>query len=327
MMTQRTFGKQDYLALRAALDFAPRAWVSLAVVAFDAGLLALAAILLRAGGAAAFLASQVLLAIVFFNSFSLLHECGHGTASRWPWLNTIIGHLASVFAFIPYFPWKYIHQKHHLWTANLEQDPVLKSLRTFRDRGVPRLAALSWRSWIPVGALLQHVVYLTYPLAMRREGELPAAKAWRSAVSVVFMPAGWLALWWLFPDLVRPVNLALAIFIHLVVEELVNLPHHVDMPTVGGKLPPWDQHIGTRSCYYPRGLSELICLNFNFHIEHHLFPDLPWFRLRHARALVKPALGDAYEECVGVGWNLANRRRDLDAIVARYRAEKLAAAT
>jgi fatty acid desaturase len=195
----------------------------------------------------------------------------------------------------------------------------LNSLRKFRDHGVPGVVRAAWWSWLPLGAFLQHFVYLTYPLAMRRAGELTRERAWRCALSIAWMPAGWAALWALAPDVVRPANLWLALGVFLVLEELVNLPHHVDMPTTGGRLPLWQQAYSTRSCYYPRGISELVVLNFNFHIEHHLFPSLPWYRLRRARDLVRPALGAAYEECVGIGWNLRNRSRDLEAIVARYR--------
>jgi len=104
-------------------------------------------------------------------------------------------------------------------------------------------------------------------------------------------------------------------------EELVNLPHHVGLPAVGGRLPPWEQHRVTRSCHYPRGLSELIVLNFNFHVEHHLFPSLPWFRLRRARALVQRSLAGQYEEWAGASWNLHHRARPLETLVARHRVE------
>jgi fatty acid desaturase len=118
-----------YRELRTKLDFTPRSWPSLAIVAFDVALLSAAAWLLAHGGVPAFLLSQVLLAVVFFNSFGLLHECGHGSASSSPAVNALLGHWASTFCFIPYYPWKYIHQKHHAITGNLERDPVLKSLQ------------------------------------------------------------------------------------------------------------------------------------------------------------------------------------------------------
>lgn len=311
--------KAEYLELRARLDFRPRLAPTLAVVAFGFLLVGAAAALLRRGGAGSFVLSQCLLAVFFFNSFSLLHECGHGSAARSPLLNALIGHYASTFCVIPYYPWKYIHQKHHVWTGNMERDPVLKSLRSFRDRGVPPLVRVAWWSWVPLSALLQHVVYLGYPYVMWRSGEMTRAKLVRTLVSVLWVPLSWAGLWLLAPDLVRPSNVLPAFGIFLFAEELVNLPHHVDMPTFDRKLPLWEQYRATRSCYYPYGVSELFVLNFNFHVEHHLFPSLPWYRLRRARALTRAALANEYTECVGISWNLRNRSRGLDTIVARYR--------
>jgi fatty acid desaturase len=90
------------------------------------------------------------------------------------------------------------------------------------------------------------------------------------------------------------------------------------MSTFDSKLPIWHQYRATRSCYYPRGVSELFVLNFNFHIEHHLFPALPWYRLRRARELVRSALGERYQEAIGIAWNIEHRTRDLQSIVDRY---------
>lgn len=307
--------KSDYAALLRTLDFRPRLLPNLAIVALDALLLTAAVRLLRDGGPLQYALAQLLLPIVFFNAFSVLHECGHGSASSSRLLNTILGHVASGFCFIPFYSWKYIHQKHHTWTGNVERDPVLKSLRTWRRTGVPSIVRGSWRSWIPLGALLQHLVYWLYPLEMRRANELTFAKAWRCAVSSAWIPLSYAGLWALAPDVVRFGNILPAIFLFLIAEELVNIPHHVGAPTFSGKLPVWEQYQSTRSCYYPKGVSELLVLNFNFHIEHHLFPSLPWFRLRAVRDSLRALLAERYQEAIGIQWNLENRNRDLQTIV------------
>jgi fatty acid desaturase len=122
-------------------------------------------------------------------------------------------------------------------------------------------------------------------------------------------------LWLVAPDVVAPSNWLLAVLLFLITEEVVNLPHHFDVSTFDGKLPIWEQYRATRSCYYPPVISELLVLNFNFHTEHHLFPSLPWYRLRGARSLLKQALGSRYQEAVGVEWNVQQRKRDLRAVV------------
>jgi acyl-lipid omega-6 desaturase (Delta-12 desaturase) len=309
--------RSDYGRIRAALVFRPTFAFTFAIIVLDAGLLVFAALLLGDGGGPAFAASQVLLCIVFFNSFSIMHECGHSSASRHRIVNTLVGHLASTFCFIPYFPWKYIHQKHHTWTGNLEHDPVLHSLRTWRAVGVPWIVRICWWTWIPVSALSQHIIYLTYPYRMWQAGEATTGRLVRMLASLLWLPVSYFALHRLAPDLVRPSNLWLAILLFLIMEELVNLPHHVELPTVQTKLPAWEQFYATRSCYYPPVVSELLVLNFNFHIEHHLFPSLPWYRLRRARVLVRAALEERYQEAVGIGWNIERRKLDLEAIMGK----------
>jgi acyl-lipid omega-6 desaturase (Delta-12 desaturase) len=310
--------RAGYLRLRASLRFTPRFLPTFAILVMDAVLLALAVSLLRGGHIVGFLLAQVLLAIVFFNAFSVLHECGHGSASRFSWLNTLVGHVASVFCFIPYFPWKYIHLKHHTWTGSIDRDPVLRSVQRWRNSGVPWIVRASWWLWIPTGALLQHFVYLAYPLVMWRSGEMTRVKWLRTICSLLWIPVAYCSLWLLVPDLLAPSNWLLAVGLFLVAEELVNIPHHVDMSAFDTKLPIWEQHRATRSCYYPLGVSELLVLNFNFHTEHHLFPSLPWYRLRRARALLKEALSEHYQEAIGIQWNIEHRKHDLQSIVDRY---------
>jgi fatty acid desaturase len=152
---------------------------------------------------------------------------------------------------------------------------------------------------------------------MWRAGEMTRGRLLGTIASLVWLPFSYFALHRLAPDLVRPSNLGLALLLFFVMEELVNLPHHVAMPTVQAKLPAWEQFRATRSCYYPPLVSELLVLNFNFHIEHHLFPSLPWYRLRRARSLVRAALDERYQEAVGIGWNIEYRKRDLQAIVGK----------
>jgi len=307
------FGQREYLGLKQQLDFQPLTSVLVGWIALDAGLLAGAIWLLRRDDTLAYLAAQPLLAIVFFNAFSLLHECGHGSASRHGWLNFIVGHVTSVLCFIPYYPWKYIHQKHHAWTGCIDRDPVLRSLRRFRNHGIPASMRLAWRTWVPLGALLQHIVYWSYPLEMQRSGEMTSAKALRCAISTAWPLAVYAMAAAMAPQLLLSIAPGLLLF--LVAEELVNIPHHADVSVFDERLPLWEQHRATRSCDYPRGLSELLVLNFNLHIEHHLFPALPWYRLRRARALVRGALGAEYTQAVGISWNVEKRSRPIADLV------------
>jgi acyl-lipid omega-6 desaturase (Delta-12 desaturase) len=313
MREETVLGRQQYMQLKGSLRFDRPLWVTLLVVACDWGLIAVALYLMRGHGVAGFIASQALLAVIFFHNFALLHEAGHGNVSTSRAVNTLTGLYASVLCLMPFFPWKYIHQRHHVWAGNPEQDPTGRNVKRWQSEGrVPWLLRFAWRTWVPFGALAQHFVFWSYPVVLLRQDR---SKLLPCAASVALLPVCYATLYWLWPAVFRPQNFVLAFVIYLFAEELVNLPHHSDLFKFQGRLPLWEQWKAARSCYYPPGISELVVLNFNFHIEHHLFPSLPWYRLRGLRKRVRPMLGAEYNEAVGIGWNLSNRSRDIQQLL------------
>ncbi|HEX7479252.1 MAG TPA: fatty acid desaturase [Polyangiales bacterium] len=304
--------KAQYDRIRSQLEFRPSPAAAALTLAFHAALLLLAVELLTRHGRIGYWVAQLLLPVVFFQAFSMLHECGHGSFSSSRAVNTLVGHYASVLCFLPFFPWKYIHTQHHVWAGNADKDPGLALVKRARDTGkLPRLLLGAWRTWLPLGGFAQHLVYWSYPVVAFRRGTLRGVRLLRCAVSVLFLAFAYMGASRLSPSVVSVRSLAPAIFLYLVLVELVNIPHHVGLTSFQERLPLWKQHLPTRSCDYPPVLSELLVLNFNFHIEHHLFPTLPWYRLRQARRLVKPALGQEYRETRGLAWHVAQRKRGL----------------
>ncbi len=315
--------KAQYFHLRSELAFHRHLAVTLGVIAFDVALLVFAITGIRRGPQSSlFWVAQVLLALLYFHNFALLHEAGHGNVHSGRHLNTWIGHYASLFCFLPFFPWKYIHHEHHTWTGNLDRDPTLYQVKKMKREGrVPWIVRFAWRSWIPFGGLLQHTVFWLYPLRSWREGRLSAFQQRRSLFSVVFLAVAYLLLAAFGPAWLTFSRVWPSLVIYLIAVELVNFPHHIDMPVVSHpdhKLPPWEQHQTTRSCNY--GIfSGLLVLNFNLHTEHHLYPTLPWYRLTSVRDQLKPVLAEEYHEVPGLAWNLENRTCDPEQIMLRDR--------
>jgi omega-6 fatty acid desaturase (delta-12 desaturase) len=310
------FDHEAYGRLKGALSFERNYLVMLGNHALDAVLLG-AAYGLYPRGWLGYLTAELILAAVFFRAFCILHECGHGSASRQRWQNVLSGHLASIFCFLPFYPWKYIHEEHHRWSGHLDKDPTAKALATWKQsRKVPALVRFTWRTWIPLGALIQQFVFWFYPAKLWRQHGFRSPQSFRTTASVSFLGAVYAALLWWLPWAPLVKAFIPAFVIYLVINELVNIPHHVDRPFgFPERLRPWQQYQTSRSCYYPPFVSELFILNFNFHVEHHLFPALPWYRLRAARSLVKEALAEHYEETWGISWNLRRRREDLETVV------------
>lgn len=52
----------------------------------------------------------------------LAHEAGHGAFSKYARLNDLVGWLTHSVLLVPYFSWKFSHQRHHLFTGHLDRD-------------------------------------------------------------------------------------------------------------------------------------------------------------------------------------------------------------
>jgi omega-6 fatty acid desaturase (delta-12 desaturase) len=311
------WSKDAYDAIRARLEFRPNPWLNVLTIGVNLALLGAALRLLSLHSTLGYWLAQLMLPVVFFQAFSLLHDCGHGSCTASRIGNTVIGHYASALCFMPFFPWKYVHTQHHVWAGDVDHDPGLALVRRARDTGkLPWLVTGTWRTWLPIVGLVQHVVYWSYPIVAFRTRKLSADKAVRCAFSVLFLLVLYVGLNHFAANVINFRNFAPGIVLYLALVELVNIPHHVGLTSFQERLPLWRQHLPTRSCNYPIVISELLVLNFNFHIEHHLFPKLPWYRLRRARRLLKPALGAAYREVHGVQWQLQARRQHLVDVLA-----------
>jgi omega-6 fatty acid desaturase (delta-12 desaturase) len=74
-------------------------------------------------GASLWLAAAAMLLITLFNVrvFALMHECGHGSLFRSPWLNRATGFLLGVVSGMPQYVWSQHHSYHHAHNGNWEK--------------------------------------------------------------------------------------------------------------------------------------------------------------------------------------------------------------
>lgn len=315
--------KQQYLELKKQLSFERPFLPSLVLLVADAGLLAFALYLLTLDSLVYFILSQMLLALFFFHNFGILHEAVHGNLSKKKWVNSAVGHYASIFCFTPYFPWRQMHQKHHYYAGSLNKDPTMRLLEKMKiAKKIPFLYKTAWHVWLPLPAAAQHILFWFYPLRAYKEGVKEKHFLLKSVFSSAFILSAYVLLAWSFPEWFTLKNFGLAIFFYFILTEVINLPHHMNVPVFYSdekreRLLPWEQHVTTRSCHYPGFLSECVALNFNLHIEHHYFPNLPWYKLKAVRAILKPALGSEYTEVSDWGWNIKSRVKPAEDIILK----------
>jgi fatty acid desaturase len=233
----------------------------------------------------AWLAGQLLLALVLLQWFIVLHEAGHGSLFRRRSLNAAAGHLAGFMALIPFASWRRVHGLHHLWTGWQDRDPTTSALAP-RARGKLQLAAvdLAWRCWLPLFSLVYRCGNYWH---LRRLVSLFKSPEQRRAmcVNIAALAALYGAVWWLL-GLEQTLRVfGLATVLTLALQDPLILSQHTHLPqrsSEGRRVAPLDpatQARYTRSLVFPRWFAHLVLINFNAHELHHRFAAVPGYRL------------------------------------------------
>jgi acyl-lipid omega-6 desaturase (Delta-12 desaturase) len=78
---------------------------------------------IRCANTSSWLAAIPSLLIVLFTlrGFGLMHECGHGSLFRSPWLNRTVGFLLGVMSGMPQYVWSQHHNYHHAHNGNWDR--------------------------------------------------------------------------------------------------------------------------------------------------------------------------------------------------------------
>ncbi len=241
-------------------------------------------------------------------SDSRWHECGHGTAFRTPWMNTVVYYLACFMIMRDPTVWRWSHTRHHTDTIIVGRDPEILAMRP------PKLGliALNYLGLVDVWRAAGH-------LLVHASGRMLVEEA-------TFVPTSerpktyWTARVWLV--IYVAIVVACAATTSLLPALLVGLPrlygawHHVltGLAQHGGLADNVTDHrLNTRTVYL-NPISRFVYWNMNYHIEHHMFPLVPFHALAALHDEIKadlptpsPSIAAAYAELVPV---LLRQRRD-----------------
>lgn len=304
--------KKRYLEIRKQVHFKFKNQFLISHILFDAGLMITSYFLLNSLKETywVYLCIPIFAALMFRN-FSLMHEAVHGLVSKNKWVNDFVGIITGGLCLLPYEPWKQVHLEHHYWSGNVEKDPVMALVRTFPgwNENLKSSLGFLWKAWIPILALLQYAVF--WVLSSIKFLQKPISL--KLMTSVLFPLTGWGLLCYAMGSHQVFSLLIPAVALYLLAVEVVNFPHHVGLPYVDDDhhLPVWEQHMTARTCVYPDWISKWIVLNFNYHIEHHMFPDAPWYYLPDLNKMVSADLKDQYNTDPQFVWIKENRVKSL----------------
>tara|TARA_B110000263_G_scaffold195519_1_gene173940 strand:+ start:45 stop:1073 length:1029 start_codon:yes stop_codon:yes gene_type:complete len=211
-------------------------------------------------------------------TYALSHETAHGTAYRTRWLNEAILWFSSILYMEEPLHRRYTHTNHHTYTWHQHLDSQM-----------PFDLPMTFRIWVfeiaGLSLLRYHIVRLVqmacaqYSPMIRKvvpQDELPrlTRNAWifillYTIIAIsIFLGHNWLLWFLVLPRLLGvPIMQSFTILQHA--ETAVNSPSILET---------------TRS-FRTNWLGRSLYMNMNFHVEHHLYPNTPFFAL--------PALGQA----------------------------------
>jgi len=255
------------------------------------------------------------------------HECGHGTAFKTAWMNNIIYEIASFMELRNSATWRWSHARHHTDTYIVGRDAEIAVMRP------PDLIRFLF-SFIggldPVRSfrvILLNAMGKLSPDEMSFVPESEGRKAFFVARIYVFIHLS---------------AIALALYLHTWLPVvLINLPRFYGVwhVTLTGHL----QHLGladnvldhrlnTRTVYM-NPISNFLNMNMNYHVEHHMFPMVPFHALPKLHEVIKsdlPAANTSIWQAYREIWPVLLRqlkyenvflKRELPTTAQPYRAE------
>jgi fatty acid desaturase len=258
---------------------------------------------------------ELLLATSLFRFSAIMHECAHNTLFRARILDQVAGYVCSPFCLIPYHPYRQIHEEHHRWVGVIDRDPTqrgLLALRRFsRVQGLVFRAV--WKLWLPLPfAAFVFNTYWRYPARKLRAER--TADGWRglAAVAVALGPHAW-AVARLGAGTYAALALPMLALYFLQLENTY-VPQHSKLFRFLSRdhpqpVPIYEQDEVTRSSRVPAALAIPLGLNHNLHVEHHLFPTMPWYRLTLVERKLR-VLGYPRNETGWLRFMRAARRED-----------------
>ena len=213
------------------------------------------------------------IALIFL--FTLEHECTHRTPFATPALNEWVGRACGFFLLLPFEWFRYFHLAHHRWTNIAGQDPELDGPKpeTLRQ-WITHVSGLPY--WISeirlIGALALGRGAAPYLPAtalprIKREARIMVAVYALVIASVFISP---LLLWvWLLPAVLGQPFLRLYL-----------LAEHGDCPQVANMFE------NTRTTF-TTALMRFLAWNMPYHVEHHVYPAVPFHQLPALHGAIK----------------------------------------
>jgi Na+-transporting NADH:ubiquinone oxidoreductase subunit F len=236
-------------------------------------------------------------------SDSRWHESSHGTAFKTDWMNNTLYEIASFMVMRESTVWRWSHTRHHSDTIIVGRDPEIAVPRPPDIKGL----ILSFVNYGVYPKYFKHIVLHSFGKMSADEKtyipETEFPKVYRRARVYVAIYAAVIAL-----------SIATGSWLPILLVGGCNLFGTWLMPIYG-----YTQHAGLAenvldhrlNCrtVYMCAVNRFLYWNMNYHVEHHMFPLVPYHALPELHELVKddmpepyPSLWAAWKEIIPAVW-------------------------
>jgi fatty acid desaturase len=236
-------------------------------------------------------------------SDSRWHESGHGTAFKTRWIDESLYQLASFMMMRDPTTWRWSHTRHHTDTLVVGRDPEIAVMRPARLAKL--LANLVGLVDVPVAFCLM-VRHAAGRLTAEEADYVPASerhKVYRTAridlaiYAVTIALAIGLGTWLPVVLIGGPRLYGACLFYFYGFTQHAGLGENV-----------LDHRLNTRTVKM-NVVNRFLYWNMNYHVEHHMFPMVPYYRLPELHEEIKgdcapvyPSLWAAYKEIIPAIW-------------------------
>lgn len=194
---------------------------------------------------------------------TVIHDASHHAAHRNRVVNALLGHGSALMLGFAFPVFTRVHMQHHAHVNDPKNDPD-----HFVSTGGPL--------WLIAARFFYHEIYF-FRRKLWRKFELLEWFLSRLVVAAIVAAAvhfdflGYLFNFWFSPALV--VGLALGLFFDY-------LPHR-----------PFEERDRWKNArVYPGAVLNLMIMGQNYHLVHHLWPSIPWYKYKPAYETMKPLL-------------------------------------
>ncbi len=194
---------------------------------------------------------------------TVIHDASHNSAHQNRTLNAILGHGSALMLGFAFPVFTRVHLQHHAHVNDPKNDPD-----HFVSTGGPL--------WLIAARFFYHEVFFFKRRLWRKYELLEWFLSRLFVVTIVFVSCqygflGYICNFWFVPALV--VGITLGLFFDY-------LPHR----------PFKERDRWKNARVYPSPILNLLILGQNYHLVHHLWPSIPWYKYQPAYYATKPLL-------------------------------------